>query len=157
MRMRLVSSFSALAAALALAWMAAGLPPAGVSWSAFAREDAPAAAKALFLARTYLLPAAWAFAAMTLFQLQMRLSAAGAPAGVVFLAGTLGWSLMLKVITGLASVSRPGYVAGMAAAAAVASRIYAVALEGRRLRVIWRGDARSIAEFQARYRPAVRP
>jgi hypothetical protein len=151
-----VSRFSALAAAAALVWMAAGFPPGGVSWRAFAGEEAPAAAKALFLARTYLVPAAAAFAAMVLFQTQMRLSMAGAPAGVVFLLGTLGWSLMLHVITGLAWVSRPGYVGGMAAAAAVASRVYAVTLEGRRVRIIWRGDARAIAEFQARYRPAAR-
>ena len=128
----LLSALAALAAAVI------ATPPGGLSWQYFFDEAASPAAKGSFLARVYLLPAIVSFLAITLFQLQFRLSTSGARREMVFsicLLASLATLLGLQRLS-MAPNSAPAYALGMALGYMAMSRLYAV-----RMRKVWRDVA----------------
>ena len=119
-------------------WVAVviAMPPGNLSWRLFFDDPAPVAEKVLFLARTYLWPAVLSFSAITLFQLQFRLStSSGASKRTVFsicLLASMSTLMGLQRLS-LAPNSAPAYALGMALAYMATSRMYAV-----RMRKLWR-------------------
>lgn len=146
MKTKLLPSLIALAA---LALLSIYFPPGKVSWHRFFIDQSPLGDKAVYLLKMYLVPAGLSFAAVILFQIQMRFSVAGAPAYVVFPVSIAGATAMLaafrSMATGMGGV--PGYVVGLAAAYTLMSRFAGIRPSGRyilgvqTLRIVWRGDA----------------
>jgi len=138
----------------ALVAAVAGAPPGNLSWGMFFDDPAPAAAKGVFLARTYLLAGALSFTAIILFQLQFRLSASGAGKQTVFsicLLASLSTLLGLQRLS-LTPNAAPAYAVGMAAAYMTASRLYGMRMRsvGRGLSIpwiIWRGNRQGVQDM----------
>jgi len=145
-----------LVALAILGVVVAHYPPGRLSWQRFFEDPTPARQKLAFLLKVYAVPAGLSFCAIVLFQLQMRISMAGASASVIFPLSVLGATSMLgafrTMTSGVAGV--PGYALGMATAYTVMSRLYAVRPSSRTLfgqpmvRIVWRGDPEAAREMQ---------
>jgi hypothetical protein len=156
------------AAGAALSYAFAQNPPGGAPWRVFLEEPAPVWTKAWFLAAAYGWPAVLSFAAIVLFQLQMRLTVSGANRRTVFAVCALASGAM---VLGLRELSfsphaAPSYVVGMALAHTVMSRLYAVRMRlvAGRVRApwpVWRGNRAAVEaidrEVRARMREAGPP
>jgi len=124
-----ISHLMTVVGVLALTYMAAGSPPKGVAWTVFFEDPATVWAKISYLGEMWLVPAGLAFVAVTLFQLQMRLSLTGAAFGLVWGLGVVGWSLLFHVMSQMGTMSQPFYILGMATGVAVSSQVYAVSMK----------------------------
>lgn len=129
-------------------------PPGGVRWGMFAEEPSPVVTKIFYVVSSYLWPSILSFAAITMFQLQFRLTSSGATKRTVFSMCVLASGSMLLALRAISFSPNagPSYVAGMAAGYTVMSRLYAVRMREvlRRVRVpwpIWRGDRAAVEEF----------
>ena len=144
---------------LVLTYMAAGRPPKGVAWTVFLEDPATVWAKICYLAEMWLVPAGLAFVAVTLFQLQMRLSLSGAPFGLLWGLGVVGWCLLFHVMSEMGTMSQPFYIFGMATGIAVSSQVYAVSIKpslfGMSLpRVIFRWNQKGVEGVNQRVQTA---
>ncbi len=132
-------------------------PPGGVRWEAFVADEASLLRKVNFLTSTYVWPAILSFCAISLFQLQSRLSSSGANARTVFsvcVAASGAMLLGLRTISVGAS-SSPSYVVGMALGYAMMSQLYAVRIRKvfNCVRIpwpIWRNDRCAVEEINRR-------
>jgi hypothetical protein len=129
--------------------MAASVSPDGF-WRAFLEEPVSGWDKALFLAQTYISPAATAFCAVVLFQLLQRLAMSGTASGVVWGLAIAAWSLIFHVFAGAGMMARPATIFGMATGVTIAGRIYAVRVRAWRgvkyPYVVWRGNQEAVRE-----------
>jgi hypothetical protein len=151
MKQNLGSNFLLTVACAALSYAFAQNAPGGEPWSAFLKEAAPWWVKARFLASAYGWPALLSFAAIMLFQLQVRLSASGANRRTVFAVCALASGAM---VLGLRELSfsphaAPSYVLGVALAYTVMSRLYAVRMRRfywgvRAPWPVWRGNRAAV-------------
>jgi len=158
MKQKILPTLIALAA---LTLLAAYFPPGKFTWHRFAEDELPLSGKILYLLKVYALPAALSFAAVVLFQLQMRFSVAGAPTYAVFPISILGATAMLaafrSMTLGMGGI--PGYVVGLATAYTLMSRFAGIrpshrTFLGRRMvRIVWRGQV--VAGPQLAARPAL--
>ncbi len=129
-------------------------PPGGIRWGMFVEEPSPLFRKAFYLISSYLWPAALAFLATSLFQLQFRIASTGATKRTVFAISVLASGAMLLALRAIsfAPNSGPSYVTGMAAGYTVMSRLYAVRMKELlgHIRIpwpIWRGDRAAVEEL----------
>jgi hypothetical protein len=154
MKKNLGSNLLLVLASAALLYTVIANPPGGIRWGMIVEEPAPLLKKASYLASSYLWPALLAFLAISLFQLQFRVSASGATKRAVFAMSVFASGSMLLALRTLAFTpnSSPSYVTGMAAAYTVMSRLYAVRLKEvfRGVRIpwpIWRGNLAAVEEL----------
>ena len=151
MKTKLLPSLIALAA---LALLAIYFPPGKFTWHRFFIDQSPLSEKLVYLLKAYVMPAGLSFAAVILFQIQMRFSVAGAPAYAVFPVSILGATAMLAAFRTMANGMGgiPGYVVGLAAAYTFMSRFAGLRPSGRyllgmqTLKIVWRGDAAARAK-----------
>jgi hypothetical protein len=151
-----------LLALVAVGALIAYFPPGSFTWHRFFADESSAKLKLVYLFKIYAVPFCLSFAAVVLFQLQMRTSVGGAPPLSV-----LGSISMLgafrSMVAGIGGV--PGYAVGMAAAYTMMSRYYGIKPSGRTLfgkpmvKIVWRGDPEAAAarrQLQAagRYPPS---
>lgn len=151
------SRIIAVLGAAFLLWMASIYSPSGSGWAAFFTEPSTLGRKAEFVLDMYLFPGALAFLAVVAFQAVQRISMTGAPVGTLFGAAVWAWSLMLFAINGMASISRPAVIGGMALGLAISAQVYAVSLPKgwfglRYPRVVFRWNRRAVAEFSSTVR-----
>jgi hypothetical protein len=149
-------------AALALGALAIAVhanPPGGVRWGAFFEDPSHWTAKATFLARIYLWPAAMSFGAIVLYQLQFRVMGGGGHTAATFGLAVLATGAMLSTLRALAfqQSGTPFYVLGVALGYTVMSRVYAIRMrfvlgQVRMPWPVWRGDAQGVAEVQRQMR-----
>jgi hypothetical protein len=154
--MKSKSFYPILLAFAVLAVLVVCFPPGSFSWHRFFADQAPFGRKLGFLLKAYAIPACLSFAAVVLFQVQMRMSIGGAPGSVIFPLAVLGATSMLAAFRtmtgGIGGV--PGYAFGMASGYTVMSRFYGIRPSGRMLfgkpmlKVIWRGDPEAAREIQ---------
>ena len=147
----MVGKMIGLLGAVLLLWMTAELSPSHF-WAQFLGDSAPVWKKAAFLGQTYLLPAAGAFCAIALLQIVQRLAMTGAPLGALWGLSVVAWSMMLSLFSGVGSMSRPGYIFGMATGVALSSQVYAVTAPVSRFgwrwpRVTFRWNKAAVAEI----------
>lgn len=153
---------SYLLAALAMAGLAIAIsanPPGGVRWGTFFEDPSHWTAKAMFLARTYLWPAAMAFGAIVLYQLQFRVMGGGGSTAATFGMAVLATGAMLVVLRSIAyqQTAVPFYVLGVALGYTMMGRVYAIRMKliAGQVRVpwpVWRGDTARVAELQRQMR-----
>jgi hypothetical protein len=131
-------------------------PPGGVRWAIFAEEPATFLQKCSALAALYVWPGVLSCFAISMFQLQARISSTGANKRVVFSMCAIASATMLVSLRSMAlsSTSGTSYVAGMALGYTMMSRLYAVRMRllFGRVRVpwpVWRGDARGVQEINS--------
>lgn len=154
MKKSLASNLLFAVALAALAYAVMTNPPGGVRWGAFVAEQTSLVRKAAFLANIYVWPALISFCAISLFQLQFRISSSGANRRTVFTVCVAASGAML---VGLRTISMgvsssPSYIVGMALGYTMMSRLYAVRLRKvfNRVRIpwpIWRGDRQAVEEI----------
>ena len=158
MKMKLVPCILTLGSLGILALLLMGAPPAGLSWRVFWEESSPKSAKALYLARTYLLPTGLSFAGISLLQLQFRLSASGMRKAIVF---PICLVASLTTISGFRYLmvpdSAPAYALGMALGYMMTARVYAVSMRPawRGISIpwiIWRGNKKAVSELNIKMR-----
>jgi len=160
--MKKTKHLPAFFALIVLALLVVFFPPGQFTWHTFLRDHSTLGRKLEFLAGVYALPAAFAFASVVLFQLQMRISMLGLSGAAIFPVSLLASAFMMgafrSMVSGVGGV--PGYALGVAAAYTMMSRIYAIRASERTLlgrpllKIIWRGDQEAIAMIAAR-RPLV--
>lgn len=148
----------ALFALMVLALLVVFFPPGQFTWHAFLGDQSSFGRKLEFLAGVYAVPAAFAFASVVLFQLQMRISMMGLSGAAIFPVSLLASAFMMgsfrSMVSGVGGV--PGYALGVAAAYTMMSRIYAIrssekTILGRPLlKIIWRGDKEALEMMAAR-------
>lgn len=143
----------------ALGYGLAQSPPSGAPWRMFVEDPAGWLEKLWFLAVAYGWPAVLSFAAITAFQLQMRLGGSGANRRTVFAVCVLGSGAMVMGLRELSysPEAAPSYVVGMALAYTVMSRLYAVRMRqvAGRVRVpwpVWRGDRAGVEQIDREVR-----
>jgi hypothetical protein len=154
MKKSLASNLFFAAAIGALAFAVLMSPPGGVRWGAFVADQASLLRKLIFLTSTYVWPALLSFSAISMFQLQFRLSSSGASGRVVFSVCVVASGAMLLGLRtiSLGASSSPSYVLGMALGYTMMARLYAVRM--RRVfncvRIpwpVWRGDRSAVEEI----------
>lgn len=154
MKNSLASNLLFATAIAALAYAVMTTPPGGVRWDAFVAEQASLFRKAVFLVDIYVWPAMISFCAISMFQLQFRISSGGANRRTVFAVCVAASGAMLfglRTIS-MGASSSPSYIVGMALGYTMMSRLYAVRLRRvfNRVRIpwpIWRGDRQAVEEI----------
>jgi hypothetical protein len=164
MKKSLASNLFFVAAVGMIAYAMMMNPPGGVRGGAFIADQASMLRKFLFLAYTYVWPAVLSFCAISMFQLQFRLSSSGANGRLVFSVCVLasgGMMLGLRMMS-MGPSSTPSYVLGMALGYTMMSRLYAVRMKKvwnvRLPWPIWRSDLAAVQEInRAMQARVVRP